>query len=83
MERIPKPYPIYPGLKDKFEILIEEAPSDEEYKEGLPAEELPSEARDLTPFGAPGIPPINQDPTDVLGNRVPVDVIIPPPPQGP
>ena len=75
LEREPIPKPIPPEFKEKFENLIEEAPSDEESEEEFPAE-APSEARDLTPFGAPGIPPIDQDPTDVLGNRVPVPIII-------
>jgi len=83
LERIPMPKPFDRKLREKFESeteVKEEVPSDEEFEE-FPEEELPSEA-DLTPFGAPGIPPILQDPTDVIGNRVPVDVIIPPPPQG-
>ncbi len=78
-----KPLDFYPGFKERFENLIEEAPSDEEHEEEFPEEELPSEEAGLTPFGAPGVPPINQQPTDVQGNRVPVDVEIPTPPQGP
>jgi hypothetical protein len=79
-DRTPMPKPFYPGFKEKFENLIEEAPSDEEYKKEFPEEELPSEKTDLTPFGAPGVPPILQDPTQVIGGRVPVDVVVPPPP---
>jgi hypothetical protein len=80
-QREPVPKPITPEFKQKFENLIEEVTGDEEFEE-VPEEELPTKAEDLTPFGAPGIPPILQDPADILlnGNRTPVDVVIPPPP---
>ena len=76
-----KPEDFYLGFKEKFENLIEGTPSDEETGEEFPAE-APSEAKDLTPFGLPLVPPALQDPTDVENGRVPVDIIIPPP-QGP
>jgi len=85
LERVPMPRPFDRELREKFESeteVKEEVPSEEEFEE-FPEEELPSEA-DLTPFGAPGIPPFLQDPADILlnGDQTPVDVIIPPP-QGP
>src|SRR3990172_5504809 len=66
LERVPMPRPFDRELREKFESeteVKEEVPSDEEFQE-FPEEELPSEA-DLTPFGAPGVPAILQDPTDV------------------
>lgn len=80
LERRPMPRPFDRELREKFESeteVKEEAPSDEEYEKEFPEEELPSKAlEDLNPSGAPGVPPIDQDPTDVLGNRVPVPIII-------
>src|SRR3990172_3701370 len=66
LERVPMPRPFDRELREKFESeteVKEEVPSEEEFEE-FPEEELPSEA-DLTPFGAPGVPAILQDPTDV------------------